>query len=52
VLEASYAKVQSLTGWEPTWSGREGLLAGLSNTVDWFRDPEHLRRYKPHIYST
>lgn len=40
-------KIRSLTGWEP----RHDLQAGLRETVDWFKRPENLSRYKAWIYN-
>jgi len=40
-------KLREATGFEP-----EVLLAdGLAVTIDWFRKPENLRRYKPALYN-
>lgn len=39
--------ITSLTPWRPQVSLREGL----KKTIDWFTDPENLRRYKPEIYN-
>jgi NAD dependent epimerase/dehydratase len=41
------ARIRSLTGWAPAVS----LHDGLSNTIDWFRRPENLRRYKAGLYN-
>lgn len=41
------AKIASLTGWRPTHTLRQGLLA----TVEWFRNPENRAGYKPDIYN-
>lgn len=40
-------KIRSLTDWEP----RHDLQAGLRETVDWFKRPENLSRYKAWIYN-
>ncbi|MBY0471638.1 NAD-dependent 4,6-dehydratase LegB [bacterium] len=50
-LCASNVKAQKLTGWQPRYSGREGLKKGLTETVAWFRDPENLKKYKVHNYN-
>ena len=39
--------LRSLTGWEPAVSLREGL----ERTVEWFRDPANLGRYKAGLYN-
>ena len=41
------SKIYGLTGFEPSFS----LRAGLSKTIEWFRKPENLRRYKAEIYN-
>ena len=40
-------KVNSLTGFEPTYS----LEDGLSETIDWFTNPENLKHYKSSQYN-
>ena len=37
----------SITGWKPEYDLREGL----ARTVEWFRVPDNLRRYKAWIYN-
>lgn len=41
------SKIQSLSTWRPTYD----LSAGLRDTVEWFRLPENLARYKAGIYN-
>jgi len=40
-------KIKQLTGYYPDYS----LDAGLQLTIDWFSDPQNLKRYKPEIYN-
>lgn len=40
-------KINSLTGWTPKWSLRDGLQA----TIEWFVQPANLARYKTGIYN-
>jgi len=40
-------KIRELTGFEPKYSIKEGL----KKTIDWFTDPENLRKYKTDIYN-
>lgn len=40
-------KIKSLTSWRPTYD----LRKGLQETVEWFREPQNLVRYKPDIYN-
>lgn len=41
------SKIRSLTDWVPEVSLKEGL----TRTIEWFSDPENLRRYKSGIYN-
>ncbi len=41
------AKIERLTGFKPTVSLRDGL----ARTIDWFCNPDNLRRYKAGIYN-
>lgn len=50
-LWADNSKVRTLTGWEPEYSGRDGLARGLRQTIDWFCDSGNLRRYKADLYN-
>ena len=50
-LWANNTKARQLFGWQPRYSGREGLKRGLAETVEWFAQPEHLSRYKSDIYN-
>jgi NAD dependent epimerase/dehydratase len=40
-------KIRSMTSWSPQYD----LAAGLLETVEWFRRPENLSRYKAWIYN-
>ena len=46
-LIGSTEKLKKLTGWKPITT----LKDGLRKTVEWFKVPEHLARYKAHIYN-
>lgn len=39
--------IKSLTDWKPSYS----IEAGLQQTVDWFMNPENLKKYKTGIYN-
>lgn len=39
--------IQSLTDFQPQYD----LRTGLSETIDWFRNPDHLKHYKAGIYN-
>ncbi|MFI9383571.1 SDR family NAD(P)-dependent oxidoreductase [Kutzneria sp. NPDC052558] len=45
-LVADAAKLAEHTGWRPAHTRDDGLR----RTIDWFRRPENLARYKPGIY--
>jgi NAD dependent epimerase/dehydratase len=51
-LWAANAKAKELIGWEPSYGGLDGFRRGIAETVEWFRRPENLRRYKPEVYNT
>lgn len=40
-------KIRRLTGWRPVYD----LKAGLKETIEWFRQPENLARYKAWAYN-
>lgn len=50
-LWADNTKAKRLLGWEPLYSGVEGLKRGLAETVSWFRNPDNLRAYKTDVYN-
>ena len=50
-LLASNEKAANLLGWTPEYGSREGLVRGLRETAEWFRDPDNLSRYKTGLYN-
>jgi dTDP-glucose 4,6-dehydratase len=50
-LWADNSKAAELLGWRPKYAGLEGLKRGLSQTAEWFSDPDNLRSYKSDIYN-
>jgi len=46
-LLGSNEKIKKLTKWRP----RHSLAEGLYETIEWFRKPENLKRYKHDIYN-
>jgi len=50
-LFASNTKARELLAWQPQYSGRDGFIRGLRETVEWFRDPAHSAQYKVDIYN-
>lgn len=50
-LCASSEKARRLLRWAPAFTGMSGFRRGLAQTVDWFKDPANLARYKPDAYN-
>jgi NAD dependent epimerase/dehydratase len=50
-LCASNDKARRLLGWTPAYAGLEGFKRGVVQTVEWFRDPNNLARYKAELYN-
>ena len=50
-LWADNSKAKELFGWEPYYGGREGFKRGLTETVEWFMNPDNLTKYKSDIYN-
>jgi NAD dependent epimerase/dehydratase len=50
-LIACTVKARNLFGWNPEYSGHEGLKQGLRQTAAWFQDPANLSRYKTSVYN-
>ena len=46
-LKCDNSKIHDLTG----FTTRYGMRKGLEKTVEWFSDPENLRKYKTNIYN-
>ena len=44
-LLADNQKAKELMKWSPKNSGEAGLRLGLIQTIEWFRDPENLKKY-------
>tara|TARA_E500000331_G_scaffold164807_1_gene159671 strand:- start:101 stop:1105 length:1005 start_codon:yes stop_codon:yes gene_type:complete len=45
-LWADNTKARALIGWTPEYGGIEGFRRGISETVDWFRQPGNLSTYR------
>lgn len=50
-LWADNSKAKALAGWEPSYSGLEGLKKGLVKTIEWYSKPENLKRFKTDRYN-
>lgn len=50
-LWADNRKAKEILGWSPQYGGPDGFRRGIAETVDWFRNPENLNRYKAGLYN-
>jgi NAD dependent epimerase/dehydratase len=50
-LCAASDKAHKVLGWQPQYSGREGLRRGIEETIAWFRDSSHLKLYRAGAYT-
>lgn len=50
-LWSDNAKAKELFGWQPAYAGRDGFKRGLTETVEWFKAPSNLARYKADVYN-
>ena len=50
-LWADNTLARELMGWTPEYPGVEGLKRGLRETIEWFGQPNNLRRYKVGLYN-
>ena len=50
-LLADRSKAEHLTGWTPEYGSLEGFKKGITETIEWFKNPENLTMYKSHIYN-
>ncbi len=50
-LWADNKKIKRLTGWEPEFAGPDGFKKGLDLCIKWYTEPEHLKLFKPEIYT-
>lgn len=50
-LWADNTKAKELIGWEPLFSGLDGLHKGLTETIEWFTKPENLSKYRAGVYN-
>jgi len=45
------SKAGTLLNWTPKYAGLDGLVKGLTLTIDWFKEPSNLTNYKPTTYN-
>jgi NAD dependent epimerase/dehydratase len=50
-LWADTTKAAEMLCWVPEYSGLSGFKRGIEKTVEWFRNPAHLGRYKADCYN-
>lgn len=46
-LFGSNEKICSMTDWQPEYN----LASGIKETIEWFRNPDHLKMYKSEVYN-
>jgi NAD dependent epimerase/dehydratase len=49
-LWADITKARELTGHVPAHGGLEGFRQGIEKTIEWFREPHNLKRYRAESY--
>lgn len=50
-LWADTSKAKEILGWQPVYGGLDGFRRGLEETIEWFREPKNLARYKSDVYN-
>ena len=50
-LRSNNKKAKKILNWRPKYLNEEGLIKGLSKTIDWFSKKENLKDYKSEIYN-
>ncbi|MEO5374469.1 MAG: NAD-dependent 4,6-dehydratase LegB [Alphaproteobacteria bacterium] len=50
-LWADNTGAATLLGWKPDYGGLDGFRRGIAETVEWFRVPDNLARYKPDLHN-
>lgn len=50
-LLSDNSKAKELLNWSPSLSGLEGLTIGLQKTIEWFTQPENLKKYRTGKYT-
>ncbi len=51
-LLADNSKAKKVLNWSPKYYGESGLKKGLTETIEWFKNPKNLEKYKPFDYIT
>jgi nucleoside-diphosphate-sugar epimerase len=46
-LLGSNEKIKRLTGWKPSYT----FAQGIAETIEWFKEPGNLMRYKADIFN-
>jgi NAD dependent epimerase/dehydratase len=50
-LWASNERAREILNWSPAYGGLDGFERGISETVEWFRNPENLPQYKTETFN-
>src|SRR5205807_3695798 len=48
-LWADNSLANELLNWRPEYGGLSGLRRGLTETIEWFKNPDNLKFYKPGV---
>ena len=50
-LQSCNARAKQLLDWSPTLEGEKGLIEGLRNTIDWFKEADNIAHYSNTEYT-
>jgi len=50
-LWADNSRAKYLIGWEPKYAGIQGFKQGLRKTIEWYTDPDNIKKYKVNLYN-
>jgi NAD dependent epimerase/dehydratase len=50
-LWAATDRAATVLGWRPKYGGADGFRRGVAETVEWYKDPGNIARYKPALYN-
>ena len=50
-LWADNSKAKEFLKWKPKFSGLEGFVNGISETINWYIQPDNMGKYKSNVYN-
>jgi len=50
-LWSDNSKAKEFLKWRPNFSGLEGFIKGINETIKWYIEPNNMSKYKPNIYN-